>query len=152
MKPVTQRVADPNTLRRVAGGELIGCSEADGTHAWRGIRFAAPPTGRWRWRAPQPVPAWAGAQQALQHGPMAPQYAGLLAPLPPSLHGQIVGDEDCLHLNVFAPAWAPADLPQGAGLRPVMVWIHGGGNAVGTRPATTWRATTRRTTGCWSLR
>src|SRR5262245_34031182 len=31
--------------------------------------------------------------------------------------------EDCLSLNV----WAPADAPGGAPTRPVMVWIHGGG-------------------------
>ena len=38
----------------------------------------------------------------------------------------IGGQEDCLYLNVFAPK-AP-----GVGKRPVMVWIHGGGNSIGT--------------------
>ncbi|HSW06048.1 carboxylesterase/lipase family protein [Aquabacterium sp.] len=122
----------PDTRRRVAGGELIGSREADGTHAWRGMRYARPPIGALRWRAPQPVAAWDGVLQALEHGPMAPQYAGLLAPVPAKLYGRIVGDEDCLSLNVFAPAWAPAAVPTGGQRRPVMVWIHGGGNAVGT--------------------
>ena len=126
------RTPHPDTRRRIAGGELIGSREADGTHAWRGIRYARPPVGALRWRAPQPVPAWEGALHALQHGPMAPQYAGLLAPVPAKLHGRVVGDEDCLSLNVFAPAWASDAVPSGGERRPVMVWIHGGGNAVGT--------------------
>lgn len=125
------RTTDPTSQRRLIEGEIIGAREADGTHAWRGIRYARPPVGALRWRAPQsPVP-WEGVQPALQHGPIAPQFAGLLAPVPPSMHGQVVGDEDCLSLNVFAPAWAPGEVPQGAQRRPVMVWIHGGGNAVG---------------------
>ena len=101
------RTPHSDTHRRVAGGELIGSREANGTHAWRGIRYAQPPTGALRWRAPQPVPAWNGVFHALDHGPMAPQYAGLLAPVPAKLHGRIVGDEDCLSLNIFAPAWTP---------------------------------------------
>jgi len=126
------RTPHPDTHRRVVGGALIGSRESNGTHAWRGIRYAKPPTGALRWRAPQPASAWDGVLHALEHGPMAPQYAGLLAPVPAKLHGRIVGDEDCLSLNVFAPAWAPEAVPTGRQRRPVMVWIHGGGNAVGT--------------------
>jgi para-nitrobenzyl esterase len=128
----TTRTPHPDTRRRAAGGELIGSQEADGTHAWRGIRYAQPPSGALRWRAPQPMPAWNGVFQALDQGPMAPQYAGLLAPVAAKLHGRIVGDEDCLWMNVFAPACGPAAVPTGSRRRPVMVWIHGGGNAVGT--------------------
>jgi para-nitrobenzyl esterase len=126
------RTPHSDTRRRVAGGELIGSQETNGTHAWRGIRYAKPPKGALRWRAPQPVSGWDGVLHALDHGPMAPQYAGLLVPVPAKLHGRIVGDEDCLSLNVFAPAWASDAVPTGDRRRPVMVWIHGGGNAVGT--------------------
>lgn len=126
------RQADPNTRRSVAGGELVGAREPDGTHAWRGIRYAAPPMGLLRWRAPQPAAPWSGTFEALAHGAMAPQVAGLLAPVPRSQFGQVVGEEDCLTLNVFAPAFAPGSVPAGNARRPVMVWIHGGGNAVGT--------------------
>ena len=124
-------MAVPDTHRSVTGGELIGSREANGAHAWRGVPYAAAPVGSLRWRAPQPEPPWIGVREALAHGPMAPQYAGLLAPVPTKLHGQIVGSEDCLHLNIFAPPWSPGEVPRGADLRPVMVWIHGGGNAVG---------------------
>ncbi|WP_338834231.1 carboxylesterase/lipase family protein [Bradyrhizobium septentrionale] len=121
------RTVHPDTHRRVKGGELIGSREPNGTYAWRGIRYAAAPVGPLRWRAPQSSPAWAGVLKALEHGPMAPQYAGMLVQAPARLHGKVVGDEDCLTLNVFAPSEAPA-----ARRRPVMVWIHGGANAAGT--------------------
>jgi para-nitrobenzyl esterase len=121
------RTAHPGTRRRIAAGELVGSCEPDGTFAWRGIRYAAAPAGDLRWRAPQPVTPWSGVVEALEHGPMAPQYAGLLAPVSARQHGTVVGNEDCLTLNVFAPGEAPT-----ARHRPVMVWIHGGANAVGT--------------------
>jgi para-nitrobenzyl esterase len=129
---ITSKIADPSTKRRLVVGELVGSSEGDGTHAWRGIRYAAPPVGALRWRAPQPPAPWLGTFEALKHGPMAPQVAGLLAPVPVAQYGSMVGDEDCLFLNVFAPAFTPSAVPQGKDRRPVMVWIHGGGNAVGT--------------------
>lgn len=130
--PHAPRSPDPLSLRRTAAGELIGSNEGDGTQAWRGIRYAAAPVGALRWRAPQPPAPWTGCFEALSHGPIAPQVAGLLAPVPPAQHGQVVGDEDCLFLNVFAPACAPDAVPQGPQRRPVMVWIHGGANAVGS--------------------
>jgi para-nitrobenzyl esterase len=132
MNTSSTKHSDLTTLRRTVVGEIVGSSQGDGTHAWRGIRYAAPPVGPLRWRAPQPPAPWNGTFEALKHGPMAPQIAGLLAPLPVAQHGSIVGDEDCLFLNVFAPAFTPNAVPQGKDRRPVMVWIHGGGNAVGT--------------------
>lgn len=122
-----QRTPDPETRRVIATGKLIGSREPDGTLAWRGIPYAAAPVGAWRWRAPHPPQAWPGVFTALAHGPMAPQYAGVLSGLPEAQHGRVVGDEDCLTLNVFAP---PPVAAQPA--RPVMVWLHGGGYAVGT--------------------
>lgn len=125
----TPRLPAPFSRRSTPSGAVIGSREpasAGGeVHAWRGLRYAAPPLGPLRWRAPQPAPRWDGDLQALAHGAIAPQFAGRLAPIPPSQHGQVVGDEDCLWLNVFAPVDVEGPLP-------VMVWIHGGGNAVGT--------------------
>lgn len=129
---MTLRTTDPSSQRRTVDGLVIGSREPDRTHAWRGVPFARPPVGELRWRAPQPVKPWTGAREALEHSPMAPQYAGLLAPVPAKAHGTVVGKEDCLTLNVFAPVWATDQIPRGSNRRPVMVWIHGGGNAVGT--------------------
>lgn len=99
----------------VQGAEVPGEVFGDLT-VFRGLPYAAPPVGPLRWRAPQPVPPWAGVRSATRFGPACPQKPGL------SLEGG--GDpgalsEDCLYLNVWAPA-----VPSGP--RPVMVWLHGG--------------------------
>jgi para-nitrobenzyl esterase len=86
-------------------------------HVFRGIPFAAPPTGDLRFRPPRPPEPWTGVRAATDFGPWAPQ-------VPPAspLAGELTGDtaEDCLALNVWTPG-------VGAGPRPVMVWVHGGG-------------------------
>jgi para-nitrobenzyl esterase len=117
-----QNRPDPDTRRLLPQGSLIGSREAGDVLAWRGIPYAHAE----RWRAPQPAVPWSGELQALEHGPVAPQYADLLIDAPSSQRGQVVGDEArCLSLNIFAPARSAAEP------RPVMVWIHGGANAVG---------------------
>lgn len=130
------RTADPNSRRHTRHGEVVGSHEPTASggavHAWRGLRYAAPPLGPLRWRAPQPPASWTGSFYALAHGAMAPQIAGRLAPVDTAVHGQVVGDEDCLFLNVFAPAFPADQVPHGEQRLPVMVWVHGGGNAVGT--------------------
>lgn len=78
---------------------------------FRGVPYAAPPVGYWRWRAPRKPPAWTGVRDASAYGPACEQQ---LASYPIS--------EDCLSLNIFAPLPAKA-----ASKRPVMIWIHGGG-------------------------
>ena len=131
MKKTIQRL-DPASLRRVAAGELVGTREPGEAHAWRGIPYASPPSGALRWRAPRPAAPWSGVLEASAHGSMAPQYGDLLAGIPARQRGQIVGDEDCLTLNIFAPAFEPDAVPGAGQRRPVMVWIHGGGNSAGT--------------------
>ncbi len=123
------RVAAPETKRTTALGEVVGSIASEGTHAWHGIPFAQPPTGERRWRAPVPAAPWSGVREAIVDPAACPQPA-------PALGGGdnpdgTQGDEDCLYLNVFAPAF-PAEAVPGAGdRRPVMVWIHGGGNSIG---------------------
>jgi para-nitrobenzyl esterase len=77
-----------------------------------GIPYAAPPSGPLRWRPPQPPAHWHGIRTATQFAPHCPQPTGVF--------GRASTSEDCLYLNVFAPAGHPD-----SGL-PVMVWIHGG--------------------------
>lgn len=126
------RTADPRSLRLPCAGPVVGSMLGPAVHAWKGIRYAQPPVGPLRWRAPQPLQPWSETLEALQYGKLAPQYAGLLAPVNKKHYGQVIGDEDCLTLNIFAPAWSIDQVPQTAHQRPVMVWLHGGGNAVGT--------------------
>ncbi len=80
-----------------------------------------------RFAAPEPAPAWSEVREAIAAGPVAPQPQ---RPLGEFSHGLLPpGSESCLNLNVWTP---PAG---GGGLRPVLVWIHGGGFALGAGSA-----------------
>ncbi|MEM7408735.1 MAG: carboxylesterase family protein [Myxococcota bacterium] len=121
--------ADPQTERTLTSGRILGFRDAQGSHVWRGIPFAAPPTGKYRWRAPRSPRSWDTPREMLAFGARCPQYASPLDQV--GEIGTVIGDEDCLTLNVFAPPFKPYEWP-GRGRRlPVMVWFHGGGNVSG---------------------
>lgn len=109
-----------NPLVEIDTGQLQG-TVVDGVTVFKGIPFAAPPLGEWRWRPPQPVTAWDGIRVADSYGPYCAQPQSHL------LWFELdVVSEDCLNLNVWTPA-----LDDNQRL-PVMVWIHGGGYSQGT--------------------
>ena len=90
------------TVVDTAYGKIRGTEIADGVLAWRGVPYAAPPVGALRLRPPQPPEPWAGVRDALDYGNRSPQPDQVPAPqvpLPPM-------EEDCLYLNVTAPAGA----------------------------------------------
>jgi para-nitrobenzyl esterase len=122
-------VADPSSERALVSGRVVGFTNADGAHVWRGIPFAAPPVGPLRWRAPRPPEPWEGVRDATRFGSPCPQFAG---PFGGDSPDETRGSEDCLVLNVFAPRFEPGEVPQGDARLPVMVWIHGGGNTLGS--------------------
>ena len=85
---------------------------------WRGVPYAAPPVGEARWRPPAPAAPWSGVRDATTFAPPCAQ---------PDFDSEgTVGQEDCLNLNVFAPAGASA----GDAL-PVLVHLHPGSNSFG---------------------
>jgi len=102
---------------RTRFGVVRGFGDADGTWVWKAIPFAAPPTGELRWRAPRDPALWDGIRAARAFNPGCTQFNPLV--------GGIRGSEDCLALNVWRPKSAECDLP-------VYVWIHGGGNSIGS--------------------
>ena len=103
---------------------LVRGEEVEGVVAFKGIPYAAPPSGANRFRPPQPVKAWDGVREALTYGPTVPKppYA---PPFDRLLPEPAQPGEECLNLNVWTPG------PGRAGL-PVMVWIHGGAFRNGT--------------------
>ncbi|KAJ9603643.1 hypothetical protein H2200_011829 [Cladophialophora chaetospira] len=95
-------------------------NSTSGLNIWRGIRYAAPPTGSNRWQAPQPPEQnRSSAINASSFAPICPQ--GPDAAYLIHAVNQTGADEDCLFLNVYAPANASSSS------LPVLVWIHGGG-------------------------
>jgi para-nitrobenzyl esterase len=122
---------DPGSLRSTRTGDVVGFVSQDGAHVWRGIPFAKPPVGELRWRAPRPPEAWEGVRESLEFGASCVQFAGLLGGDAGAKEGEPFGDEDCLHLNVFAPPLSPEAVAGQTERLPVMFWIHGGGNTIG---------------------
>lgn len=108
------------TTVSIGSGTLAG-QTADGVRRFLGIPYAAPPIGPLRWQPPQPPAPWSGVREATAFGPACPQPAI-------RAFGNIPGpqSEDCLYLNVWAPASATPDHPL-----PVMVWIYGGAHRIG---------------------
>jgi para-nitrobenzyl esterase len=98
-------------------------ADTGGVRAWKGVRYAAPPVGDLRFRAPQPPARWTEVADATRYGPCCPQP---IFPNMPLDLGAPQG-EDCLRLNV----WASADARPGDA-KPVMVWLHGGAYVLGS--------------------
>lgn len=108
----------------VTGGRIRGL-QAGGPgdiRVFKGIPYAAPPVGSLRWRPPQPVAPWSGVRDATEFAPDCLQ-TNAVESVPPADGAQ---SEDCLYLNIWAPA------QDAAARRPVMVWIHGGGFIIGS--------------------
>jgi len=91
--------------------------------AWKGVRYAAPPLGDLRFRAPRPPQTWTEPADASSFGTACPQPP--VPNFPMNLGAR--QDEDCLKLNVWAPSGTqPGDA------KPVMVWVHGGAYVLGS--------------------
>jgi len=93
----------------------------DGVYRYLGIPYAAPPVGNLRWRPPAPAKRWRGTRDATEFGNTCPQVTGLGA-----FAGPNSVTEDCLYLNVFTTGRGYGHHHGGG--KPVIVWIHGGGN------------------------
>ena len=134
-----QHVDTKGPLVHLASGTLEGTMSGE-IAVFKGIPFAQPPVGPLRWRPPQPNAPWSGIRDATKPSrpcmqslqgvdsfvaPLAAAYGVTYSPQ------QLDPSEDCLYLNVWTPQLKP-----GVHL-PVMVWLHGGSNRIGsgTEPA-----------------
>jgi para-nitrobenzyl esterase len=104
---------DPH-IAATESGAVRGESDA-GVLVFRGIPYAAAPSGERRFVPPGPVPRWTGVREARDFIPACPQVVDR----DPTENNNSVMSEDCLGLNVWTPGTDGAR-------RPVMVFIHGG--------------------------
>ena len=118
-----QSSGSPTKIIAIEGGKMAGLvlGENKDVQAFKGIPYAKPPLGPLRWKPPQPVEAWKGIRLSYEYGPACPQ---------PDIWKDMNIDfgtqsEDCLYLNVWTAAKSANEK------RPVMMWIHGGGNISG---------------------
>lgn len=132
---------------QTAAGQISGAWE-EGTAVFRGVPYAAPPTGAARWKPPAPPAAWEGVRAAAEYAPICRQpvqdagegffalmverlaigwWRRLLIRAGAWLAGAEPQSEDCLYLNVRTRNFPPA-----AAAQPVMVWFHGGGHQYGS--------------------
>ncbi|MEV5313932.1 carboxylesterase family protein [Streptomyces sp. NPDC052610] len=128
--PSTAAAAHDSLVLRTDRGWVRGAAHGDGIRVFQGIPFAAPPTGELRWRPPRPAERWPGVRDATAPAHPCPQLPLTLLPdggpvLPGASNRTGSTTEDCLYLNVWTPART------GGRPLPVLVWLHGGGNAYG---------------------
>jgi para-nitrobenzyl esterase len=115
-KKSTSSPIGPEVPVQTKDGKISGLLSNDSTDimVFKGIPFAAPPVGEFRWKAPQPVQAWEGVKEMHAYRNSCQRPGGRNA----NVEGM---SEDCLFLYVWTPAKESNEK------LPVMVWIHGGG-------------------------
>lgn len=115
-KKISVKVQSP-ILRTTTKGKVKGIETNNGRSLiWYGVPYGASTAGNNRWREPKAVQAWTGTKSATTQKAGAAQYSDGTS---------YIGTEDCLYVNIYRPNNGEANLP-------VMVFLHGGGNASGT--------------------
>ena len=126
-----ENLLSPETKLMTDNGPVIGFIDQLGVKKWLGIPFAEPPISELRWRAPIKINNWKTLKEVNSFSPPCTQFQSSLTADGLVKPGDIIGSEDCLYLNVYAPNSSKNKLENNNELLPVMVWIHGGGNTTG---------------------
>ncbi len=107
-----------NPVVQTLYGAVEGFEDESATWIWKAVPFAKPPVSELRWKAPEDPDSWEGVRGETDFCQMCSQLDWL--------NGESVwGSEDCLYLNIWRPQSEETNLP-------VYVWIHGGGNVIGS--------------------
>ncbi len=146
----------PSPRVSTRAGEVQGWAR-DGGFTFLGVPYGSSTAGASRFMPPRPPAPWQGIRSASAYGDSCPQVSLGLSPFvrpstasapppaPTAMQSQLRTlssargpdlrqSEDCLALNVWTPALDSIK-------RPVMVWLHGGGFAVGSGSSPTYDGT-----------
>jgi para-nitrobenzyl esterase len=106
-------------------GKLRGIL-VNNVYAFKGIPYGESTEGAGRFLPPTPAKQWTGVRAATELGHRSPHGPSTLIPEVAAMDRGEPSGEDCLVLNVWTPGLG------GAGKRPVMVYLHGGGYVTGS--------------------
>src|SRR5258708_393740 len=127
----------PTKATKTTHGAVQGLVQ-NGIQVFKGIRYAAPPIGPLRFLPPEKPKPWKDVADATEFGAPAMQMAPPTSTSPATNFARQrasiyttpaeikIENENCLFLNVWTPALGDAKM------RPVLVWLHGGGFAYGS--------------------
>ena len=134
----------PTPEIRIESGALRGLIVGDKQDVcvYKGIPYADPPVGDLRWKPPRTVKPWRGVRDCFEFGAACPQTVPLLLAAIPEMSIGAPLSEDCLFLNVWAPAAAKS------AKLPVLYWIHGGGFVMGAASQPLYDAEELARLGC----
>ncbi|KXV35928.1 carboxylesterase [Gluconobacter thailandicus] len=110
------------TQIKIESGTIEGFTE-NGILTFLSVPYAAPIVPGKRFAAPQDVTPWTGVRSAHHLGAVCPQIP-TYGPVGKGATSTLDAGEDFLTLNIRSPARE--------GKAPVLVWLHGGGYAVGS--------------------
>ena len=120
----SQVMAARKVTTNTGDGLVVGTRFDKYTH-YQSIPYAKPPVGELRWKAPRKLERRSYVWDGRGFETRCAQMENLFSGTQEKKFGEVVGSEDCLYLNIWAPKTRVFQK------KPVFLWIHGGSNFKG---------------------
>lgn len=119
---IATTISAQDAVRVTTAYGIVEGLDISGIKTFKGVPFAAPPTGANRWREPQPLQPWQGVRECHKYAP-DPMQEPLFGDMN---FGADSMSEDCLYLNIWTPAVTMSEK------LPVLIYFNGGGLMAGS--------------------